>query len=376
VDLRAEAASHPTRILLGLEQALLVPAGGGAVLNADFATGSLAGTAGLALLSDLARLLASRGVTPAPDTPGRFPELVGRCEAIQRLFEAIERYAPSTLAVHVFGETGTGKERVAEAVHRRSARAGRPFVAVNASALPDELFEAEMFGHTRGAFTGAVAERRGYVAEAVGGTLFLDEVSDLSPRAQAKLLRFLATGEYRRLGETEPRRADVRILTAANQRLRDRVAAGSFREDLFYRLCDVTIELPPLRERGDDVLLLARHFLRRAAEREGLPVGSLPAAVAERLRRHTWPGNVRELEREMHRLVVSAGRGPLRPEHLSFGSSKSVAPGGALREARRAFERDLLARTLAQHSGNKARAAWTLGISRQALVAKCRALGL
>jgi DNA-binding NtrC family response regulator len=254
-------------------------------------------------------------------------------------------------------------------------------VAFNASALSDELFEAELFGHARGAFTGAVAAREGYAAEARGGTLFIDELADLSSRGQAKLLRLVQEGEYRRVGETELRQADLRIVSAANKRLAERVAAGLFREDLMYRLIPVTLELPPLRERGDDLLALARHFVRAACARAGRDVPALPADVARALSRYPWPGNIRELENEIIRLVALAGAGPLRVEDLSArlraaGAAGHAARPGSLREAQAAFERDFVARSLGRHGGCRVRAAEELGITRQALLEKTKRLGL
>ncbi len=313
-------------------------------------------------------------VETAPATP-RFPEIVGRSPGVRELFEQMAKAACSSLAIHVFGETGTGKEKVACALHRHSAVARGPFVAVNASSLSDELFEAEMFGHTRGAFTGALIERRGHVAEADGGTLFLDEIADLSPKAQAKLLRFLQSGEYRRLGETQTRRAHVRLISAANVALAERVKRGAFRDDLLYRVAAMTLTLPPLRERGDDVMLLARHFLKSAAERERLPCPELPAEIVEALRRHSWPGNIRELENVIHRLLVMAAGGPLRTDQLAICSEHGLTRP-ALRAGRAGFERDLIARALPQHGGNRTRTAASLGISRQALLTKMRRYGL
>jgi two-component system response regulator AtoC len=314
---------------------------------------------------------------PGPIERGLFPELLGRGPAMQALFADMARLTDSDVSVHVFGETGTGKERVAGALHRRSRRGGGPFVAINASSLSDELFEADMFGHVRGAFTGAVAAREGYVARAEGGTLFIDEVAELSPRGQAKLLRFVQEREYRRLGETETRRANLRILSAANVDLEARVAAGLFREDLMYRLRPIVLALPPLRERGSDVALLARHFVRLAAQREGVPVPSLPADVLRALAAYPWPGNVRELENEMSRLVVLAGRGPILPSHLTPRLSEPAPdPRSGLREARRRFEREFVARALSRNAGNRTRTACELGLTRQALVSKIRRLGL
>jgi len=316
-------------------------------------------------------------VPPPPCVAAAFPELVGHGPAMQALFAEMARVTDSELAVHVFGETGTGKERVAVAIHRRSRRGGGAFVAVNASSLSDELFEAEMFGHVRGAFTGAVAAREGYVARAEGGTLFIDEVAELTPRCQAKLLRFVQEKEYRRVGETETRRASVRILSAANVDLERRVAAGLFREDLMYRLRPIVLALPPLRERGDDVLLLARHFVRMAAQREGLAPPPLPVEVTRALAAYAWPGNIRELENEMNRLVVLAGRGPILREHLSPRLAEPVAdPRSRLRDARQRFEREFVARALSRNGGNRTRTARELGLTRQALVAKIRRLGL
>ena len=312
-----------------------------------------------------------------PHPGSAFPELVGRGPAMQALFAEMARVTDSEVSVHIFGDTGTGKERVAAAIHRRSRRGAGPFVAINASSLSDELFEAELFGHVRGAFTGAVSAREGYVARAEGGTLFIDEVAELTPRGQAKLLRFVQEKEYRRVGETEVRRANVRVLSAANVDLERRVAAGLFREDLMYRLRPIVLALPPLRERGGDVLLLARHFVRLAAQREGVPVPLLPAEVVKALVSYSWPGNIRELENEMGRLVILAGRAEVRREHLSPRLAEPVIdPRSCLRDARQRFERDFVARALSRNGGNRTRTAGELGVTRQALVAKIRRLGL
>jgi two-component system response regulator AtoC len=319
----------------------------------------------------------ARTIVPALREAAVFPELVGHGPAMQALFADMARVIDSELSVHIFGETGTGKERVAVAIHRRSRRGGGPFVAVNASSLSDELFEAEMFGHVRGAFTGAVSAREGYVARAEGGTLFIDEVAELTTRGQAKLLRFVQEKEYRRVGETETRRANLRILSAANVDLERRAAAAQFREDLMYRLRPIVLALPPLRERGGDVLVLARHFLRLAAQREGLAPPALPPDVARALASYAWPGNVRELENEMSRLVVLAGRGPILREHLSPRLCDAVAdPRSRLRDARDRFEREFVARALSRNGGNRTRTACELGLTRQALVSKIRRLGL
>lgn len=371
---------NPGRVLHGLSAAVLAPVCPGTVLYVDVREGRpVPGGPEAALLGQLAQLMSLHAATVASDAgpAPRFPEIVGRCAAMEALFRQMEQVAPTDISVHVFGETGTGKEAVARALHGRSRRSRAALVAINASTLTDELFEAEMFGHTRGAFTGAVTERKGHVAEAEGGTLFIDEVTDLSPRAQAKVLRLLQEKEYRRLGETETRRADIRIVTASNTELQHRVAAGLLREDLMYRLNAMVLALPPLRARGDDILRLARHFLARSAAREGKATPALPPEVVQAVTRHTWPGNVRELESEMTRLVVLAGKGPLRVEHLSARVPEvPVASATGLRDARTAFERDHISRVLGNHGGNRSRTACALGVTRQALVAKIRRLGI
>jgi DNA-binding NtrC family response regulator/tetratricopeptide (TPR) repeat protein len=373
---------HPVRTLHGLASAALVPVSQGRVLYLDRREGERAFAVGdLALAVQLGRLLARHWPAPthvsedAAASP--LPRFVGRCAALQRLFEELPRLARSDVAVHIYGETGTGKERVAEAVHHHSTRRDRPFVAVNASALSDELFESEMWGHVRGAFSGAVTDRRGLVAEADSGTLFLDEVADLTPRSQARLLRFLTTGEYRRVGESQARRANVRIVTAANVALEARVASGSFRNDLLYRLAETTLSLPPLRERGEDVVLLAQHFLGEEAARLGRPASRLTPELCAALRAHSWPGNVRELRSEIRHLLSLAGDGPLRVEQLRLRRAGPAELGTrSLREAVAAFERSHVGRVLAENGGSRTRSALALGLTRQALLLKMRRLGL
>jgi DNA-binding NtrC family response regulator len=305
--------------------------------------------------------------------------LLGRCAAMERLRRDLEQLGPSGLRVHVFGETGTGKERVARALHDLSPRAGRPFVPVNAAGFGDELFAAELFGHARGAYTGALAARDGYVAAAEGGTLFIDEVAELSPVAQARLLRFLQEREYQRLGDTAPRRADVRVLSATNVDLAERVREGRFRADLWFRLKDDLVVVPPLRERGEDVLLLARHFLRHSAAGRGEVPPALGEDAARALVEYAWPGNVRQLESEMQRLAVRAAGRTASREDLSpevRGRPAACAPPCRLRAELREREVELVRDALARHDGILARAAAELGITRQSLWAKVRRLGL
>jgi DNA-binding NtrC family response regulator len=305
---------------------------------------------------------------------GALAGLVGRCPAIESMRRDVMRFGPSDVRVHVFGETGTGKERVARALHELSPRADRRFVALNAAGFGDDLLVAELFGHARGAFTGAVAARDGYVAEAEGGTLFLDEVAELTPLAQARLLRFLQESEYRRLGETALRKADVRVISATNVDLALRVRQGRFREDLWYRLKHARLVVPPLRERGSDVLQLAGHFLEHLASARGVAVPRLTAAARDALLAHAWPGNVRELESEMLRLVVCHPGSDVGPDELSAELGPAPRPCGTLRLALRRVEEEMVREALARHAGRQAPAAAELGITRQALWAKRRRL--
>jgi transcriptional regulator with PAS, ATPase and Fis domain len=294
---------------------------------------------------------------------------------MEDLRSEIMKYGPTELRIHVHGETGTGKERVARALHALSRRARGPFVAFNAAGFSDELVEAELFGHTRGAFTGALVAREGYVAAAEHGTLFLDEVAELTARAQAKLLRFLEEREYHRLGETVPRRADVRVLSATNVDLGRRVSEGRFREDLWYRLQEHRLFLPPLRERGGDVLLLARHFLHRAGRAPGTPPTRLSKEAEAAIVRFAWPGNVRQLANEMRRLVVAATDGVVGLGHLAEEVRASLRqPTGCLRSRLSAEERKILREALERNGGVRTAAAAELGITRQALVNKIRRL--
>ena len=304
-----------------------------------------------------------------------FPEILGRSTAMRHLFERMARFAGSDLAIHVYGETGTGKEKVARALHARSRRPG-PFVAVNAAGLGDELFHGQLFGHRRGAFTGAVADQRGYVAAAEGGTLFLDEVAELSRCSQARLLRFLQEREYEPLGETRPRRANVRLITATNVRLGELVDEGRFRRDLLYRLDGVTLDVPPLRERPEDLRLLAEHFREEDARRDGC---ARPEATPEfwpTLYAYDWPGNVRELELVLKRAFVQAKGRLLTPEDLAPHVPDAAPRAPSLRSFLLACERTHVARVLAQNGGVRQATAAALGITRQALHAKLRRFGL
>jgi DNA-binding NtrC family response regulator len=308
---------------------------------------------------------------------GAIAGLVGRCPAMENLRRQILRFGPTDLWVHVFGETGSGKDLVARALHEVSPRARREIVPVNVAAVSDDLLLPELFGHVRGAFTGALDTREGYVAAAEGSTLFIDEVGDMSATAQARLLRFLEGGEYRRVGEASLRRADVRVISATNVDLERRVREGQFREDLLFRLRDETIHVPPLRERGDDVLLLARHFLRVQASRRGEKPPALSREVESALLASRWPGNVRQLQKEMRRVGVLAAGGEVVLEDLSPAlRQRHGRRPGTLRAALDQCEAEVLEEALDRNNWVIARAAAELGISRQALWAKVRRRGL
>jgi transcriptional regulator with GAF, ATPase, and Fis domain len=306
------------------------------------------------------------------------PELLGESPAWREVCAALPRVAESDLPVLVLGETGSGKELIARAVHALSARRGRSFVAHNCGATPDTLIESELFGHARGAFTGAVADRSGLFEAADQGTLFLDEIGDASPLLQMKLLRALQEGEARRVGDTKVRRLDVRVVSATHRGLEDALGAGAFRADLYYRLNAVRLRLPPLRERGHDVLLLARAFIARAAAACGVEPPAIAPALAARLLAYPWPGNVRELANGCAFAIKVAGaRGVVEPAHWP---EQAWAPGGArgngLHAETRALEERRLRETLERTRWNKSRAARALGLSRQGLLKKLRRYGL
>jgi two-component system response regulator HydG len=305
------------------------------------------------------------------------PELIGVSDAMTDVRKAIVRAAAAPFAVLIEGESGVGKELAARAVHHLSPRRERRFCDVNCAALPEELLESELFGHARGAFSGAVADRAGLFEEADGGTLFLDEVADLSPRAQAKLLRAIQQQEVRRVGESFSRKIDVRLVAAANRDMHAEAAAGRFRQDLLYRLDVVRIRVPPLRERPDDIAVLAAHCWRAAAARVGSRA-ELSAAVLTELSRYHWPGNVRELQNVIASLAVAAPpRGRLRPGMLpSIISTAASVSSGRLADAREQFERRFIEVALARAQGNRARAARILGLSRQGLLKTMARLGI
>jgi len=314
----------------------------------------------------------------------RFVEVVGNSEAMQRVFQLMESAATWPVTVLLTGETGTGKELIARAIHYNGQRRDRPFVTVNCGALPETLLESELFGHKRGAFTGAVADRKGFFEAADGGTVLLDEIGETTPAMQVKLLRVLQSGELVPVGESTPRFVDVRIISATNRDLEQEAQQGRFRRDLFYRLSTFPIILPPLRERKDDIPLLATHILVRMADKFGKPVPRLSHSTLTAFLHYAWPGNVRELENEIERAVALAGSSDtIQPEHLSDKLTAKRTPRGAavahpttLRRARQVFEAEYIAEVLRQNANNASRAARVLGISRVTLQTKIKAYEL
>jgi len=327
------------------------------------------------------RLLAeNRALREQARADGTFGRLVGKSAPMRRLFREIEKVAPSDVTVLVSGESGTGKELVAHAIHAGSSRRDRPFVAVNVSALPESLAEAELFGHERGAFTGAVASRPGRFELAHGGTLFLDEIGTLSAGVQAKLLRAIESREIERVGARRPVPVDFRLVSATNEDLEERVRQGTFREDLFYRVNTIPIRIPPLRERGDDLVLLSEHFLEKLAAQHRRPARRLSPAVIERFRSHSWKGNVRELEHVIEMLVLFAEGDEISEEDLPRALREVSAERSGRRlpfsEAVADFERRLLVDTIAEEGGVKAKAARRLGLDGNQIKYLCRKYGL
>ena len=323
--------------------------------------------------------------------------MVGKSPALLEIFKTVGRIAARDVSVLITGESGTGKELVARAIHAASARAEHPFVPVNTAAIPRELLESELFGHERGAFTGAVEARDGRFREADGGTLFLDEIGDMPPDLQAKVLRALQSGEVTPVGARNPVHVDVRILAATHRDLDAAVADGSFREDLLYRLRVVPIEIPPLRERQDDIPVLAEHFVRRYSEELSLEAHYLADSAMEALVQHPWPGNVRELENSIKRALVLANREILTSDDFGFlvagpadgdtaaledtvhrETLAALEKGGddVYHQLIERVERPLIEAALAETEGNQIRAAARLGINRNTLRKKIASLGI
>ncbi len=328
-----------------------------------------------------------RAMSRAVDRGG----IIGRSDVMQEVFRLVEQVAPARSTVLITGESGTGKELIAQAIHEASTRAGKAFVTVNTSNIPSELLESELFGHTRGAFTGAVAAKKGLFEVADNGSIFLDEIGDIPPETQVRLLRVIQEREFTPLGDTTPRRVDVRIIAATNIELKEAVKQGTFREDLYYRLAVVPIELPPLRDRREDILPLAQHFIEKYNEENGRKVSEhIAPDVLALLEAYSWPGNVRELENTIERAVVIApgdevSRQCLRaeiadPQSVASNSEEGASVGAVADLGRginfydqvRRFEIDLIRRALEQTSGHQSRAARLLGMNATTLNSKIK----
>jgi Nif-specific regulatory protein len=313
----------------------------------------------------------------------RFSEIIGSDPAMDKVFRLVEAALSSPVTVLLQGETGSGKEVIARAIHFHGPRRDKPFVAVNCGAFTETLLESELFGYRKGAFTGANTDRRGLFAAADGGTIFLDEIADTPPAMQVKLLRVLERGEFTPVGDTEARRVDTRVISATNKDLLGEVRAARFREDLYYRLSAFPIRVPPLRERREDIPLLVAHFLKGLSQKWGKHEMSVTRDVLDCLTRYPWPGNVRELEHELERAVTLAGdEATLRPEYFSDRILSAATGAGrvrhtvSLKQARDAFEQEYIAHVLRTLNGNVSHTARALGISRVMLQRKMKELGL
>jgi transcriptional regulator with GAF, ATPase, and Fis domain len=304
--------------------------------------------------------------------------MVGSGRGIREVLELVQRVAPTGSTVLIQGETGTGKELVARAIHQNSPRAARPFVAINCAALTESLLESELFGHEKGAFTGAIAQKKGKIETAAGGTLFLDEISELAAGMQAKLLRVLQEREVEPVGGTRSIKVDVRVLAATNRNLEDQVRAGRFREDLFFRLNVVSITTPPLRERREDVLILAESFVAKVSAKYNVPVKALSSRAQALLTEYDWPGNVRELENAVERAVVLGDADEILPEDLPRCVREAPAPESEATYhcAMKQNKRHLVVRALEQAKGHYVEAARILGLHPNSLLRLIRNLGL
>ncbi|MCX7804195.1 MAG: sigma-54 dependent transcriptional regulator [Planctomycetota bacterium] len=315
-----------------------------------------------------------------PCEDGRFG-MVGRSPAMLDLYSQIEAVSRSGAPVIIVGETGSGKELAARAIHSQSPRRDGPFVPVNVGALPESTVESELFGHARGAFTGADSDRDGRIAAASGGTLLLDEIESISDRVQRQLLRILEDGLVYPLGKDQPRKVDIRLLTTAKTDLREQVKRGQIREDFYHRIAVLHVFVPPLRERIEDMPLLVSYFLRLAAARDNVPPPKVPAHVLEEMLRYPWPGNIRELRNVVERMVVTAcsgEAGPFSPEETQAASRLLSLPAsqGRLREALEKTERAIIETTLAENNGEIFATAVALGISRRALYERMKKYGI
>ncbi len=317
-----------------------------------------------------------------------FGEIVGKSSEMLEIFDLISKVAPSKAGVLIIGESGTGKELIAKAIHTKSNRSSKPFVTVNCSAIPETLLESELFGHVKGSFTGAVANKAGLVETANHGTLFLDEIGEVPLPVQAKLLRFLQERDFRRVGDNEDRKVDVRVIAATNRNLEEEMEKGNFREDLYYRLNVIRIRIPPLREREEDIPLLTDHFLKKFAAEQGKDINKISSLALQILSNYTFPGNVRELENIIERCVTLEQSDQLTAENLPTrlterteprpsGLALELSPEGIdLNKAMEDLERKLICRSLEMTGGNRSRAAKLLGVTLRSLRYRLVKLGL
>ena len=304
-------------------------------------------------------------------------QLIGSSAAMTQLKEEIFRVAPTDARALIFGENGTGKELVARAIYRLSARADSPFVEVNCAAIPEELIESELFGHVKGSFTGASEDRRGKFEEADGATLFLDEIGDMSPKTQAKVLRALQEGRFTPVGGTRPISSDARVLSATNKDLSEEIRRGTFREDLYFRVAVVPIHVPALRERSEDIPQLAEHFLAVAARHFGTKPKRLSPAAVDVLQAYRWPGNVRELKNLVERLMILCVHEEIGPDDLPLREkADALASNAALKDARDDFEKRYILAALKRNRGNVTRTAEALEIERSNLHRKLKSYGI
>ena len=325
------------------------------------------------------------------ERPGMFEGILGSNEKMEEVFKTVGKVAKATAPVLILGESGTGKEMIANAIHRRSAFKNKPFIAINCNAIPENLIESELFGYEKGSFTGANSQKIGLIETAAGGTLFLDEIGDLPPPVQVKLLRFLQEKRIQRVGGRQEIEVDTRVLAATHVDLTTAIREGRFREDLYFRLAVIVCKLPPLRDRGDDVILLARDFLQRFGKQNGRENLSFDPQALKAIARYPWPGNVRELQNRIQRAVIMADSRRISCEDLEIdpspgggeagipvnaGTKVDVSQAGGLKEARETLERELVNQAMDRNDGNISAAAKDLGISRPTFYELMNKLGI
>jgi two-component system NtrC family response regulator len=307
---------------------------------------------------------------------GGFEDMLGTSSQMQGVFAFIRKVATTHAPVLLLGESGTGKEMAALAIHRRSTRKEGPFIPINCNAIPENLLESELFGHEKGAFTGAHIQRNGLIETATGGTLFLDEIGELPPNIQVKLLRFLQEQRFQRVGGRKEIVSDARVIAATNTDLKEAIAHGKFREDLYFRLAVVVIKLPPLRERSDDAILLGREFLQKFAIEVGKTNVTFAPSALRAVSSHRWPGNVRELQNRVKRAVIMADSKRITDRDLELADPAENVPAITLKEARESVEKELVQQALKRHLGRISSAAVELGVSRPTLYELMEKLGI